>query len=131
MVARDYVARTINQALNTTLTKKDVQIANAMESIGIAMPIERYNAFNSTVRKIPYTVVRGMSDWLHGTVKQSAPGVWVPGTVVPNDFTNGYNFAIASFSSLIMTWLQNRCLTGVGAGNTTLCSFSLAAYAAP
>ncbi|GAQ84464.1 hypothetical protein KFL_001900070 [Klebsormidium nitens] len=131
MVARDYVARTINQALNTTLTKKDVQIANAMESIGLAMPIERYNGFNSTVRKIPYTVIRGMSNGLHGTVRQSAPGVWVPGTVVPSDFTNGYGFAIASFSSLIMTWLQNRCLTGVGAGNTTLCSFSLAAYGAP
>lgn len=90
MVARDYVARTLNLALNTTLTKRDVQIANAMESIGLAMPIERYNSFNSTVRQIPYTVVRGMSNPLHNTVNQTSPGVWQPGPAVPPDFANGY-----------------------------------------
>jgi hypothetical protein len=49
----------------------------------------RYNSLTTTRRRIPYTNVRGTSNWLHSPVSYSGNGVWLQGAVIDN-FEQGY-----------------------------------------
>jgi hypothetical protein len=52
--------------------------------------MERYNALSSSRgRRVPFTVVRGMSDWVHTPLQYQGAGVWAAGPPV-EDLTNGY-----------------------------------------
>jgi hypothetical protein len=56
--------------------------------------MERYNGLSSSRgRRVPYTVVRGMSDWVHTPLQNKGAGVWAAGPAV-EDFTNGYTCVV-------------------------------------
>jgi hypothetical protein len=48
-----------------------------------------FNALSSTQRRIPYTVVRGMSDWVHTPLLNKGSGMWAAAPAV-EDFAEGY-----------------------------------------
>jgi hypothetical protein len=52
--------------------------------------MERYHGLTTTKRIIPYTNVRGMSNWVHQPLVKKPNGLWVEGVPVPEDFENGY-----------------------------------------
>jgi hypothetical protein len=54
-----------------------------------AVAMQRYNALSSTQRRIPYTVVRGMSDWVHTPLLNKGSGMWAAAPAV-EDFEEGY-----------------------------------------
>ena len=75
--------------------------------------------------EIPYTFVRGNSDYLYNPVMQTSPGVWedVPNPATP-DFNGQYLFAIQTISLVVLTTLELRC---TAAGNpNSVCSFDVA-----
>jgi hypothetical protein len=52
--------------------------------------MEQYNGLSSSRgRRVPFTVVRGMSDWVHTPLQYQGAGTWNSGPAVA-DFTNGY-----------------------------------------
>mmetsp|Transcript_12443 Transcript_12443/g.26864 ORF Transcript_12443/g.26864 Transcript_12443/m.26864 type:complete len:491 (-) Transcript_12443:204-1676(-) len=112
--ARDYAAMTLNAGLglrgSTALSAHDVLAISAMEGIGVAEAMEKYHALSSTRHKIPYTNIRTASNWIHQPVQQTSPGVWEVFEEVPEDFVNGYAYAIASGSAAILTFYQARCI---------------------
>lgn len=55
----------------------------------LAVAMEKYNALKSTRRRVPYTIVRGMSDWVHTPLIYKGAGVWAAGPEVSN-FAEGY-----------------------------------------
>ncbi|GFH25416.1 uncharacterized protein HaLaN_23370, partial [Haematococcus lacustris] len=87
----------------------DVVAVSAMEAIGFNQAFEQYNALARV--PIGYTSVRGNSNWLHHPVTYSGNGVWDYLSGYHEDFYNGYKYAIASYSALTLTYLQNRCIT--------------------
>lgn len=115
ITARDYVAQGINLAFgysgNASKTGLDVIAVSAMEAIGFGEAFERYHR-KPDVKKIPYTTVRGNSNWLHHPAKldDAATGVWSYEKIMPNNFFAGYSYAIASYSSLVLGVFKKRCL---------------------
>jgi hypothetical protein len=52
--------------------------------------MERYNGLSSSRgRRVPYTVVRGMSDWVHTPLQYQGADMWAAKPAV-EDVTNGY-----------------------------------------
>lgn len=110
ITARDYAALTINMATKSQIaTPTTVVAVAAMEAVGFGEAMEKYNRKESTERLIPYTNIRATSNWLHHPVGQVSPGLWEYNEDVPEDFTNGYRYAISSTSATVLTWLQSRC----------------------
>lgn len=110
ITARNYTALTINQAFNSSVTPKDVVAVSAMEAVGVAQAIDAYNALNATKSKIPYVFVRGNSDWLHQPVTKSANGTWTHvSPELPTVFTDGYRYAIATTSNVVLSLMSQRC----------------------
>lgn len=56
-----------------------------------AVAMARYNSLRSSKGspRIPYTIVRGMSNWVHAPLEYEGNGLWSAGPAV-EDFTNGY-----------------------------------------
>uniref|UniRef100_A0A7S0RA27 Nucleoside phosphorylase domain-containing protein n=1 Tax=Chlamydomonas leiostraca TaxID=1034604 RepID=A0A7S0RA27_9CHLO len=109
--ARDYAADTLRAAgvAGDSVTARDVIAVSAMEGIGVAEALLRYHGLATTPRKIPYTHVRTLSNWLHQPVAQVKPGVWEVAVEIPEDFVTGYGYAIATGSATIMSLYQTRC----------------------
>ncbi|KAJ9507064.1 hypothetical protein QJQ45_004663 [Haematococcus lacustris] len=108
--ARDYAAQTLAAALGGTWSAADVLAVSAMEGIGVAEALLKYHQLAHTRRKIPYTHVRTLSNWLHPPVQQVRPGVWEVAVELPEDFVTGYGYAIATGSSVLMSLYQQRCV---------------------
>ncbi|MEW5311428.1 MAG: hypothetical protein WDW38_003144 [Sanguina aurantia] len=72
--------------------------------------MSRYHGQATTLRSIPYTHVRTISNWLHSPVIQVKSGEWAIYRDVPEDYVNGYAYAIATGSALVMSLFQDRCL---------------------
>ncbi|KAL6760862.1 hypothetical protein V8C86DRAFT_2546614 [Haematococcus lacustris] len=108
--ARDYAAQTLAAALGGTWSAADVLAVSAMEGIGVAEALLKYHQLAHTRRKIPYTHVRTLSNWLHPPVHQVRPGVWEIAVELPEDFVTGYGYAIATGSSVLMSLYQQRCV---------------------
>eukprot|EP00878_Enallax_costatus_P008523 GHUV01008911.1.p1 GENE.GHUV01008911.1~~GHUV01008911.1.p1 ORF type:complete len:410 (+),score=61.73 GHUV01008911.1:192-1421(+) len=115
MVARSYVAEALNNATGgSSYNQNNVLAVSAMEGIGLSMAMQRYNSLSSTRRpnSIPYTYVRGMSDWVHRPLTYDpANKIWGQGPVLEN-IPEGYKYAITTASSVVLVTLQTRCLTG-------------------
>ena len=59
--------------------------------------------------QIPYTFVRGNSDYVHLPLSTNGAGFWSEITTVPQvDFVNGYAWAIASYSSVVLNLFTSR-----------------------
>ncbi len=66
MEGRDFAAQALNQAFNASIranltrpyAKEDVQMACAMEGVGVAEALQNYHALSTTTRRIPFTNVR-------------------------------------------------------------------------
>eukprot|EP00775_Hariotina_reticulata_P011305 gene11305-11455_t len=109
MVARSYAAQVMNQGLATTsYNQANVLAVSAMEGIGLSMAFQQYNSLSSTRRRIPYTYVRGASDWTHSPLVHRGGGLWLQGAIVEN-FEQGYKYAISTASTIVMATLQARC----------------------
>lgn len=57
--------------------------------LNTAVAMQRYNALSSTQRRIPYTVVRSNSDWVHTPLLNKGSGMWTAAAPV-RDSTEGY-----------------------------------------
>ncbi len=77
------------------------------------------SSFHSTTQKglanrtpclqIPYTFVRGNSDYVHLPLATDGAGFWAEIDTVPEvDFVNGYAWAIASYSSVVLNLFTSR-----------------------
>lgn len=85
VTSRDYASLALNLAYNvTTYTAANVVYANAMEGIGFLQALEAYNKFAS--KKVPYSIMRGNSDYTHQPIMQVTPGNW---TYVPPGLPGG------------------------------------------
>lgn len=110
MLARSFVAETLNVALGTSKTRRDVIAVSAEEAVGVTQAMQSYNRLaSSTLPPLPYTFVRANSDWLHAPVVRGPGRTWrqIDQT---RDFVTGYAYAIASYSTIVLSWLQSRCL---------------------
>ncbi|KAF8058359.1 PSMD9 [Scenedesmus sp. PABB004] len=107
MVSRAYIAQTMNAAFGSTdFNQSNVVAVSAMEAIGLSMAVQRYNGLSGANRRIPFTVVRGMSDWLH------SPLIYK----VARRAAAPRPYAIATASAVVLTTLQVRCEAQFGAG---------------
>ncbi len=88
MRSREYVAHTINLGLNhssasepraamaspvsraANVSRADVVAVAAMEGVGLAEAVLKYNLLASTARAVPFANVRAMSNWLHQPLQQ-------------------------------------------------------------
>ncbi|EFJ50281.1 hypothetical protein VOLCADRAFT_89239 [Volvox carteri f. nagariensis] len=122
--ARDYAAQAIATALvygkrgsgsRDSLSAREVIAVSAMEGVGVAEALEKYHRLSTTKRRIPYTNVRTLSNWVHQPVGKVAEGEWRVYQEVPEDYVNGYAYAIATGSATIMSLFQQRCLTEAAA----------------
>ncbi len=77
----------------------------------LAEAMERYYALRTTRRRTPFVLVRGLSNWLHSPLINTGNGTWGQGPVVDN-FAQGYEYAIATATSVVMSTLQLRCERG-------------------
>mmetsp|Transcript_1923 Transcript_1923/g.4867 ORF Transcript_1923/g.4867 Transcript_1923/m.4867 type:complete len:137 (-) Transcript_1923:824-1234(-) len=114
--------------MKRTWRAKDVIAVSAMEGIGIAEAFAKYNALSTTHEPIAYTHVRTASNWIHQSVYQKSPGVWEHYKDTTEDFATGYAYAIATGSSFIMAFYQERCLDDVAHGHLPddfKCQFSV------
>ena len=60
--------------------------------------------------QIPYTFVRGCSDYLYPAPMETSPGVWGANPKSPADHFNvTYPFAVRTISSVVLTVFQLRC----------------------
>lgn len=59
--------------------------------------------------QIPYTFVRGSSDYVHLPLSTDGKGTWSEIKTVPAvDFINGYAWAIASYSTVVLNLFTSR-----------------------
>ncbi|KAG2443695.1 hypothetical protein HXX76_002043 [Chlamydomonas incerta] len=128
--ARDYAAQAISTALGfaqpgsglrDSVDATEVIAVSAMEGVGVAEALEKYHRLDSTPRRIPYTNVRTLSNWIHHPVgrkpgSSGAAGEWEIYQEVPEDYVNGYAYAIATGSVTILSLFQQRCLAGLQLG---------------
>ncbi|GLI61951.1 hypothetical protein VaNZ11_004513, partial [Volvox africanus] len=118
--ARDYASQAIATALGfgkpgsgarNAISPQEVIAVSAMEGVGVAEALEKYHRLKTTKRRIPYTNVRTLSNWIHHPVGKKAEGQWEIFQEVPEDYVNGYAYAIATGSVTILTLYQQRCLS--------------------
>lgn len=131
--AREYAAETLNAALALPdlaegqaaaprlfkrlpekVSAADMIAVSAMEGVGVSEALLRYHDLSTTRRIIPFTNVRTLSNWMLQPVTQTKPGVWEVQQEVPEDFVNGYAYAIATGSATILSLYQDRCLQQLG-----------------
>lgn len=87
----NYSAST-NATLAASLSPAELNVSrtaviavSAMEGVGLAEAVLKYNLLATTARPVPYTNVRAMSNWLHQSLKQvevlkaRAQHAWLPG----------------------------------------------------
>ncbi|MEW5317715.1 MAG: hypothetical protein WDW38_008994 [Sanguina aurantia] len=111
---RQYTAILLNQAMNvTTYNPTNVIAVSAMEAIGFTQAIDDFHAAGN--KHIPYTYVRGNSDYTHEPLKYDGMGSWSPAVPVNANYGPGYEYAIATYSSVTMTMLKLRCMKQVAA----------------
>ncbi|KAG2438952.1 hypothetical protein HYH02_010745 [Chlamydomonas schloesseri] len=129
--ARDYAAQAISTALGfakpgsgarDSVDATEVIAVSAMEGVGVAEALEKYHRLDSTPRRIPYTNVRTLSNWIHHPVgrkpgSSGASAEWDIFQEVPEDYVNGYAYAIATGSVTILSLFQQRCLAGLELGS--------------
>lgn len=78
--------------------------------------------------QIPYVFIRGKSDYVHLPLRTDGNGVWDEIKTVPAvDFINGYAYAIASYSTVVLDLLMARCMAA--AGNAGSCTMTGVQYA--
>lgn len=72
--------------------------------------------------QIPYVFVRGASDYVHLPLSNEGNGVWDQiDSVPPVDFINGYAYAIASYSTVVLDMLASRCMAA-NSGSSASCT---------
>ncbi|KAK9811758.1 hypothetical protein WJX72_009569 [[Myrmecia] bisecta] len=120
--ARNYSALTINQALNTSLTASDVIAVAAMEAIGLAEAMTKFQRVGGSTQ-IPFTVIRGASNYLYKPVSHNGAGFWSYGAPFVEDIASGYAYAIASASSAVLSLFQSRC--SANGGTNGACNFAV------
>lgn len=112
--ARQYVAYTLTTALSKPIYADEVIAVSAMEAVGVSAAMTKFHAIPGNP-KVPYTFVRGSSDYVHLPLSTDGSGVWSDIETVPAvDFINGYSYAIASFSTVVLDLFTHRCLTNGG-----------------
>ncbi|GFR47452.1 hypothetical protein Agub_g9177, partial [Astrephomene gubernaculifera] len=83
---------------------------SAMEGVGVSEALLKYHRLDSTPRRIPYTSVRTASNWVHPPLGKVGEGdVWGIFAELPEDYVNGYKYAIATGSATILSLFQQRC----------------------
>ncbi|GIL75443.1 hypothetical protein Vretimale_8072 [Volvox reticuliferus] len=118
--ARDYASQAIATALGfgkpgsgarNAISPQEVIAVSAMEGVGVAEALEKYHRLKTTTRRIPYTNVRTLSNWIHQPVGKKGEGQWEIFQEVPEDYVNGYAYAIATGSVTVLSLYQQRCLS--------------------
>ena len=81
-------------------------------------------AWAAGAHQVPYTFVRGCSDYLYPAPTQTSPGVWGDNPNSPAEqFNLSYPFAIRTTSTVLLTAFQLRCRA---AGNSVAnCGYTL------
>lgn len=121
--ARQIIAYTLSQGLGQDIEASDVIAVSAMEAVGVAAAMARFTAISGNP-KIPYTFVRGNSDYVHLPLSTNGAGFWTEITTVPAvDFVNGYAWAIASYSSVVLNLFTSRCMAANG-GSAATCTMN-------
>jgi hypothetical protein len=124
MVARSYVAGVMraNPIFSTTKHGKGIKPSQtnvvavaAMEAIGLGFALEKYWLISG--RRIPFTTIRGMSNWDHTPIQYLGDGNWTSSDF-PEDFVNGYAYAIATSATVVMNTLKARCVKQFKSGCT-------------
>ncbi|GAB4815300.1 hypothetical protein N2152v2_002346 [Parachlorella kessleri] len=121
MQQRNTVAEVINAGLGANVTAKDVIVVAAMEATGAAYAVQRHHKFSG--QNVPFVVVRGASDYLHGPVQQLPNGTWVPtaASASNNPRTQaGYAYAVSVGSRALLELFSSRCRDA--GGSETLCN---------
>lgn len=76
--------------------------------------------------QIPYAMVRTHSDFLQKPIVQTGNGLWETSPdALPQNFDDGYPYAIATGSTAVLTMLQTRCHAIQGV-NSAACRYALA-----
>jgi hypothetical protein len=112
----------MGQVVGRKVSPGSVIAVSAMEAIGVAEAIQKYNSLPTTTRQIPYTVVRGNSNWLHNIVKKQRNEFWVDGTQVPDDFGSTYKY-------VWLTCITCTCLTFITCTHLTCIACTHIMYA--
>lgn len=121
-LGRSYVSMAINEALNASTKASSVLAVSAEEGVGFLAAMYKYAGMTAG-RLIPHTQIRGASDYTYLPVAFDGVGVWSEDpSANAVDFSQSYNFAIASMSSAVLRMLQTRCVAANGAASST-CSF--------
>ena len=76
--------------------------------------------------QIPYTMVRTHSDFLQKPIVSMGNGTWETSPdALPQNFNDGYAYAIATGSTAVLAALQNRCHVSNGVG-AAVCQYTMA-----
>jgi hypothetical protein len=121
-----YVAATLRAGLaDSDATPQSVIAVSAMEAIGLSQGMARYYAKHPSAKRVAFTNVRGMSNQAVQPVARAAPqsSVWINGEEVPEDFVNGYRYAIQSSASVVLSTLQARCRAA--GGSAAKCAYAI------
>ncbi|KXS22044.1 hypothetical protein M427DRAFT_129820 [Gonapodya prolifera JEL478] len=124
IITRQYISQVLRPAVpavNPNATEQDVIVVSAMEAIGLGAALTNYAKLPDGRARppVPFVYVRGNSDYVHQPViyNQTA-GIWQQYGNVEDDFANGYAYAIASYSNVVLSYLKSTCLSS-GGGNCT------------
>ncbi|GAX73669.1 hypothetical protein CEUSTIGMA_g1120.t1 [Chlamydomonas eustigma] len=122
---------TLEDLSKKAVTADSMIAVSAMEGVGVSEAFMRYHALSTTLSPIPFTHIRTLSNWMLQPIQQVSPGVWEASEEVPDDFVNGYAYAISTGSSTILSLFQARCLAreGTNGANGTGCSFEIVSEA--
>ncbi|KAJ3344216.1 hypothetical protein HDU93_000006 [Gonapodya sp. JEL0774] len=127
-LTRQYTAQILQGAVpsvSPNATEGDAIVVSAMEAIGLAAAMTSYAklADGKARPPIPFVYVRGNSDYVHQPVIYNATAkIWQQNGEVEDDFAHGYAYAIASYSTVVLSYLKSNCLTS-SYGN---CTFTVA-----
>lgn len=96
-----------------------------LDSNGVVVPRSSHFDFLFVVQ-IPYVMIRTHSDFLQKPIVQTGSGTWETSPdALPQNFEDGYPYAIATGSTAVLSMLQMRCHAVNGAGNAA-CRYTLA-----
>ena len=71
-------------------------------------------------------MVRTHSDFLQKPIVQTGDGMWETSPdALPQNFDDGYPYAIATGSTAVLTTLQRRC-HAINSANAAVCQYALA-----
>ena len=113
-LGRSYIAMTINEALNMTSDASSVLGVSAEEGVGFLAALYKYAGMTNG-RAIPHTMIRSASDYTYLPVDYDGMGLWSDNASLdPIDFSQSYEYAIATMSSAVLQMLQTRCVAANG-----------------